>query len=170
MNLTSRITLCLKSENRGTRNTKCISLGSIWVTRSRTFFCDLPCSAQPYEMWLGGHVTCSPTYVILIPAAVAEAKPMSASGCLGSNLPNSIVLDKVITDPTLRNSKAGMFSVGLTDQIKSQDPEVCLKSGGAESQPPFFPRVSNLCSGPGPPCSHIMEQSLHSDVRTKLSS
>lgn len=140
------------------------------MTGSRTFFCGLPCSAQPYEMSSGGHVTHSPTNVILILAAMAEAKPMSASGCLGSNLPNSIVLDKVITDPTLRNSKASMFSVGLTDQIKSQDPEVCLKSGGAEPQPPFSPRVSKLCSGPGPTCSHIMKQSLHSDVRTKLSS
>lgn len=103
------------------------------------------------RVWLG-QVTHLPTDVILIPAAVADAKSMSASGCLGSSLPNNIVLGKVVTDPTLRNSKASMFFVGLAEQIKPQDPEMCLQIGGPEpqppsppqcEQPPFWPR-SNL--------------------------
>lgn len=115
------------------------------------------------RVWLG-QVTHLPTDVILIPAAVAEAKPMSASGCLGSSLPSNIVSGKVVTDPTLRNSKASTFFVGLAEQIKPQDPEMCLQIGGPEPQPPSPPHVSNLHSGPGPTCgkdsSHIMEQSL----------
>ena len=75
--------------------------------------------------------THSPTDVILIPAAEAEAeaKPMSASGCLGSSLPISIALDKAIADPTLRNSKASVFFVGLRVWSKAQDPELCLHRG-----------------------------------------
>lgn len=84
--------------------------------------------AQPFVRRLGSHVTHSPTDTIRIPAAVAEAKPMPASGCLGSTLPNRIALDKVLTESILRNSKVSVFFVGLTDQIKLQDPEVCLQS------------------------------------------
>lgn len=73
-------------------------------------------------------MTHSPTDRILIPAAVAEPKPMAASGCLGSTLPNRIALDKVITESILRNSKVSVFFVGLTDQIKPQDPEGYLQS------------------------------------------
>lgn len=47
----------------------------------------------------GSHLTHSPTEVIQIPAASAEAKPMRLSGGLGSTLPNSIVFDKVIKKP-----------------------------------------------------------------------
>lgn len=83
------------------------------------------------NLYLGSITDVRDSYLrsILIPAAVAEAKPMRASGCLGSILPNSIALDKVITDPTLRKSKASVVFVSLTDQIKQQDPEVCLQSG-----------------------------------------
>lgn len=49
-----------------------------------------------------GCVTQSPTKVMLMPAALAESKPMCASG---SNLPNNIVLDKVKTNPTLKRAK-----------------------------------------------------------------
>lgn len=73
--------------------------------------------------------THSPTDVILMPAAEAEAKPMSASGCLGSTLPIRIALDKVIAGPALRNSKAGAFFVGPRVWIKTQDPELCLHRG-----------------------------------------
>lgn len=44
--------------------------------------------------------------VILIPAALAEAKPMCASG---NNLPSNIVLDKELTDPTLRTAQPVML-------------------------------------------------------------
>ena len=63
----------------------------------------VPCSAQPFGTWLGGLVTYfPPPHVIVIPAAKAEAKPMHASGCLGSTLLNNIALCKVITDPHIK--------------------------------------------------------------------
>lgn len=43
-----------------------------------------------------------PTNVLLIPAALAEAEPMHASG---NNLLNNIVLDKEGTDPTLKTAQ-----------------------------------------------------------------
>lgn len=100
--------------------------------------------AEPFARWLGSHVTHSPTDRILIPAAVAEPKPMAASGCLGSTLPNRIALDKVITESILRNSKVSVFFVGLTDQIKPQDPEGYLQS--RPWSPAAFPSPGSLAT------------------------
>lgn len=43
-----------------------------------------------------------PANVVLIPAALVEAK---ATGASGSDLPGNAVLDKVITEPTLNTAK-----------------------------------------------------------------
>lgn len=77
-------------------------------------------SSASFGAWLGGLVTQFPSpHVIVIPAAKAEAKPMHASDCLGSTLLINIALRSIYRPPTLRNSKASVFFVGLTVQIKT---------------------------------------------------
>lgn len=107
----------------------------------------VPCSAQPFGAWLGGLVTHFPSpHVIVIPAAKAEAKPTHASDCLGSTLLINIASCKVITDPpTLRNSKASVFFVDLTVQIKTGFRGV--SSTGAPNRS-SFPSPMSLVASP----------------------
>lgn len=77
-----------------------------------------------------------PANVVLIPAALVEAK---ATGASGSSLPSSVVRQGD-NRAYIKSSKASLCFVGLTDPIQLQDPEVCLQSGGPE--PNHFPLLT----------------------------